>query len=324
MKKWIPFLILGLIFSTLGFAPLQPSDTLTPTDDTYVDINDPDPIIPKDGFGLKTDYSFLPNFIVTRYIYLRFDLSSVLVNASANSTLLLHVVYGPFNSEGYLSLWSTGDDWNGISDGIGDETTLKYINAPAPITKLDTRVATGDDTNIIFSSFPLMNYINEQRESNGGDNVVSFIVEWEGCIVCGQFDNIRFEDRENTYGSDYIPQLILIGPTAVDLSSYRAIPMPRYNQLEWTTAQELLTLGFNIFRSTSTDGEKTKINAEMIPARKFGSLDGDDYMFEDSTAPPGITSYYWLELELFTGNKLLYEIGSVDTYSSYFFPLIQR
>lgn len=64
--------------------------------------------------------------------------------------------------------------------------------------------------------------------------------------------------------------------------------------VEWTTATELNTAGFNLYRSENAAGPFVKINEQMIPASS-DSLVGGKYRFEDTTVMPGKTYYYQLE-----------------------------
>lgn len=64
--------------------------------------------------------------------------------------------------------------------------------------------------------------------------------------------------------------------------------------VEWSTATELETVGFNLYRSNSPDGELEKINLDMIPA-STDSLQGGDYSFEDNRVQHGRLYYYVLE-----------------------------
>ena len=76
------------------------------------------------------------------------------------------------------------------------------------------------------------------------------------------------------------------------------IAWPRFQHativVEWTTASELDTAGFNIYRSDSADGEFVRINQSLIPASS-DSLTGGSYEFKDSNVTPGKTYYYVLE-----------------------------
>lgn len=64
--------------------------------------------------------------------------------------------------------------------------------------------------------------------------------------------------------------------------------------LEWTTATEINTAGFNIYRGDSKEGPFAQVNAQLIPASTDAVL-GGKYKFEDTTVNPGQTYYYQLE-----------------------------
>lgn len=64
--------------------------------------------------------------------------------------------------------------------------------------------------------------------------------------------------------------------------------------VQWTTASELDTAGFNIYRSNSMDGEFVQVNQNLIPASP-DSLTGGSYEFTDQNVIPGLTYYYILE-----------------------------
>ncbi len=64
--------------------------------------------------------------------------------------------------------------------------------------------------------------------------------------------------------------------------------------VEWSTATELDTAGFNIYRSDSPDGPFTRVNEELIPASP-NPLVGGSYSFTDTDVVAGQTYYYLLE-----------------------------
>ncbi|RMF44414.1 MAG: hypothetical protein D6755_09195 [Anaerolineae bacterium] len=64
--------------------------------------------------------------------------------------------------------------------------------------------------------------------------------------------------------------------------------------VEWSTASELDTVGFNVFRSETESGPYTQVNQNIIPAAG-DSLTGSDYRFEDRDVRTGRTYYYELE-----------------------------
>lgn len=65
-------------------------------------------------------------------------------------------------------------------------------------------------------------------------------------------------------------------------------------QIEWTTATEQNTAGFQLYRSTSPDGEFVLITNEIIPS-VGNSLSGGSYSYLDNDVTAGDTYYYLLE-----------------------------
>ncbi len=84
-------------------------------------------------------------------------------------------------------------------------------------------------------------------------------------------------------------------PTAVKLSQFLGLPGTDSGAiLKWTTASEVNTAGFNIYRSEHSDGPFTRINAALIPASK-DAVAGHEYTYRDAGATPGRQYYYQLE-----------------------------
>jgi hypothetical protein len=65
-------------------------------------------------------------------------------------------------------------------------------------------------------------------------------------------------------------------------------------KVEWTTASELSTVGFNVYRSDIRDGNYEKVNSELIPA-STDPLTGGSYSYPDEQVNAGTTYYYQLE-----------------------------
>lgn len=64
--------------------------------------------------------------------------------------------------------------------------------------------------------------------------------------------------------------------------------------IQWQTASEVNTAGFNVYRSESPAGPYAKLNERLIPP-SANPLSGGTYRYEDVTATPGQTFYYQLE-----------------------------
>ena len=82
----------------------------------------------------------------------------------------------------------------------------------------------------------------------------------------------------------------------------RAVPI----EITWTTESEVNTSGFNVFRSTSRDGEYTQINTSLIPSQADPVL-GGKYSYQDDQVAPGQTYYYKLEEVETTGARTTYD-----------------
>jgi hypothetical protein len=84
-------------------------------------------------------------------------------------------------------------------------------------------------------------------------------------------------------------------PTAVKLRSFTAEGMKKAITLKWESANETNTLGFNLYRAAKADGEKIKLNAELIPSSVPGSSFGAVYEWTDATMRGARVYYYWVE-----------------------------
>jgi len=72
--------------------------------------------------------------------------------------------------------------------------------------------------------------------------------------------------------------------------------------IEWSTASEFDTAGFNLYRSELPEGEFQKVNEDMIRSSQDPLL-GADYKFTDLGVKPNKTYYYQLEEVETSGKK---------------------
>ncbi len=84
-------------------------------------------------------------------------------------------------------------------------------------------------------------------------------------------------------------------PSAVGLVGLSAALTTTGVQLDWSTAQEIDLLGFNVYRANSINGLRTLLNSNLIPALNPGQLQGNSYQFTDRTGQTGRAYYYWVE-----------------------------
>lgn len=64
--------------------------------------------------------------------------------------------------------------------------------------------------------------------------------------------------------------------------------------IEWSTASELNTVGYNVYRSLAEDQPGEKINSALIPVG-VDTLSENAYSFTDQNVMAGTYYYYWLE-----------------------------
>jgi hypothetical protein len=89
-----------------------------------------------------------------------------------------------------------------------------------------------------------------------------------------------------------LARLASLAPLAL-LALAACAPAPARIVVQWTTATEINTAGFNVYRSERAEGPYTKLNAQLIPASD--ALTGGKYQYEDTTVVAGRTYYYQLE-----------------------------
>ncbi|HQQ86271.1 MAG TPA: NosD domain-containing protein, partial [Candidatus Marinimicrobia bacterium] len=80
----------------------------------------------------------------------------------------------------------------------------------------------------------------------------------------------------------------------VELASFNATAGNGNITLKWITESEIENLGFNIYRSTSRDGEFVMLNAKLI-AGAGSSSERHEYSYIDRDVKSGLT--YWYKLE---------------------------
>ena len=109
-------------------------------------------------------------------------------------------------------------------------------------------------------------------------------------------------------------------PTAILVSAFRAQKSSNANILTWESSSEVDVVGFNVYRQTGNNLERTAINQDLVLALSPGDLAGNRYQFLDSAIESGITYIYWLEVVTRSGAFML-EPLTVGGYPV-FFPII--
>ena len=86
--------------------------------------------------------------------------------------------------------------------------------------------------------------------------------------------------------------VLLAAATAAQLASFEAVTLDGQVVLEWRTAAEIGTIGFDVLRESPVDGQFTQVNEAVI--RAVGHLQGGTYRMLDPGAEPGASLRYLL------------------------------
>ena len=141
-------------------------------------------------------------------------------------------------------------------------------------------------------------YINDVLELQGSDAGLSSgrVALYGENNTIAQFDNVMVRK----YAADEPTALVgteeIYDPTGVIIASFSAHPQGRAILVNWATGNETEVIGFNLFRSGSLSGIRSKLNSTIIQAKALGTPTGASYEYLDSSVVKGATYYYWLEL----------------------------
>jgi len=91
-------------------------------------------------------------------------------------------------------------------------------------------------------------------------------------------------------------------PTSVGLAAFRAGVRGRSAVVSWETGSELDILGFYLYRSDASGGQRLVLAEGFIPARATGAATGERYEFEDGDIEGG-DAYYVLEVQTASGTN---------------------
>ena len=187
-------------------------------------------------------------------------------NQGADAASLLVGLIGPFGT------WPIGSTFaNSLASVLtpGSATTLVGQSGGANIVGVipADALGVGSGSVLILTDVLMMDYFIDPPTLWGNELNTDLILNFFG----------------NAVGSS---------PTPVTLGSMTAQRSEDGVLVSWETVMEFENLGFNLYRSTSPDGERTLVNADLIAGT--GTSDGRSYTFLDSAAPEGPV-FYWLE-----------------------------
>jgi hypothetical protein len=223
-------------------------------------------------------------------------------NRSVNSGSITDAIGAGMFCEGTATVVNT-ILWKNIANGLPDTI---YLKSGGSVNVSDSDVEGGwiGAENINSNpQFAMPGYWNDNSTPNdftddylvGGD---FHLQSSSACIDAGTSENAPATDIEGTLrpqGTGYDMGAYEYSPsTLITLSSFTATPKAGEIILHWSTESETDNAGFNLYRSVAENGEYTKINASIIPA-KGSSTQGTSYEFIDNNVQNRKTYYYKLE-----------------------------
>lgn len=113
------------------------------------------------------------------------------------------------------------------------------------------------------------------------------------------------------------------GTTDISLASFASAWNYRTVRLAWETTVEVDLLGYNVFRATSPEGERLKLNPALILPEGQG-LEGASYAYADESAQSGETYYYFLEALDSNGAYTYGPVVITVAPYAFFAPIISR
>ena len=94
-------------------------------------------------------------------------------------------------------------------------------------------------------------------------------------------------------------------------------------EISWEATTEVIAVGYNLYRSGSQTGERTRLNPEPVPTQTPGRLVSIGHSYLDTSATPGRTYYYWVEM-IDRNGETIEEGISLSTFNYLFLPSVMR
>ena len=206
------------------------------------------------------------------------NLSGLFISGQIQATLILTVesVSNSLTNNGILLFDITDNKENGIID-YNDAYTSVSIGS----TSLTNQAQPGDTI-----EFDVAEAVEHDLFESAQTAYSGFVLKSE---ICGPSYNFY-----NHTSAEHSPKLVISGSTLIRLSSLTATPGVDRIIIAWSTASEIDTVGFNLYRAEAEAEKYIKINSSLIPAQG-SSIQGASYEFIDTNVKNRKTYYYKLE-----------------------------
>jgi hypothetical protein len=255
---------------------------------------------------------------IRRWVALALLITALLLPTTAQA-IAPFPVYASADVDGNAGEWNLATDFYAdmYEAGNPDNAVLAkiYVRYHCPTNVLYALVLPQPGFQIVATgaeAFIKLGNSTVLVNGNSGDNGIApdfqwiglsggFAAGWEASapLPVGDYNNLNPHtnvtgNRTAAVANRRIDLEIECPPLAVTLASFEATPRTNDVMVVWETASETDNLGFNLYRSTSPNGERTRLNGEMIPSQVPGG-GGAMYEWADTTVSEPTTYYYWLE-----------------------------
>ena len=202
------------------------------------------------------------------------------------------VIVGTKILSGYV--WQENVGWINVGSGNPDSETGYYLNTSGDNWGVNHNSESGVLWGYAWGeNVGWINFGTNPHDSNWGVSIATGDLprRFSGWAWGENLGWINF-NRDGSYPvSNSVEQ---DGPTLVVLVSFTARGFSNHVILDWETASEIDTAGFNLLRGTAKDGTYTKITTTLIPA-EGSATSGAAYTYTDTGVTGPQIYYYKLE-----------------------------
>lgn len=297
------FVITIVNTGTIELITVPVADTYDPLQIQYVDATPPSVDNLNDGLINWTNVGpLLPGSstsIVVNFITLCASVGTNTVLASPTTPIgsepalpvlatdQYEIMSGPLNGNVWIDLNGNGiPDENLAVQGINGVTVRLYELVPGATNLVDqvlTVTTNGERGVYMFEGLPFGTYrINVDVSTMPPELPINTtpVAYMAQSTLCGEFTDANF---------GFMPG----NPSAVDLINFVASADGSQVRLSWETLTEWNNAGYNLYRATSPEGDRTRINSSLIPGSADGA--GRVYTYDDPQLLSDGDYYYWLE-----------------------------
>lgn len=185
--------------------------------------------------------------------------------------------FTPSRKEGYVRTYD-GISYDGSTSLFVEiAVACSYFTRAAAVPTYGARMSGFNPCTQTFYASAAMGSQNDNNPWTGNSVDLYGIDAWDGSTLVGT----------GIWGGSFDPTSVVV----TDFQSHRT---DREVEVSWTTASEVGTAGFHLYRVEPGTGSRIQVNRHLVASLE-GSPNGGRYVVRDPGAPPGAESTYVLE-----------------------------